>query len=130
MKVVLDTNVIVSGIFWRGIPAKILELWVKDHIHVIVTGDILDEYFRVIKSLDTQNIVSESWVVFIAENAVIVSDRDTVKICRDPHDNKFINCAITGKADYIVSGDADLLSLNYFQDIKILNPSSFFSLFN
>jgi uncharacterized protein len=129
VKVVLDTNVIVSGIFWRGTPYHILELWIHDDIQVLATESILNEYNRVIKSIDTQGKVSKSWLTFIAENATIVSDQEILKICRDPHDDKFINCAVTGKADYLVSGDDDILSLKSFPNIKIISPSEFYNLF-
>ena len=48
MKIVLDTNVLVSGIFWGGIPFRILEHWISDDIEIIATPDILNEYVRVI----------------------------------------------------------------------------------
>jgi len=49
MKIVLDTNVLISGIFWKGAPSKILELWTKDKIQIVVNKKILDEYFRILQ---------------------------------------------------------------------------------
>jgi len=125
MKIVLDTNVLVSGIYWGGLPHKILDHWINNHIDVIVTKDILDEYARVIRKIGGDSLISEKWIVFIVENSILIQEKNIVKICRDPFDDMFINCAIAGNARYIVSGDKDLLSIKQFDKIQIVRVSEF-----
>jgi putative PIN family toxin of toxin-antitoxin system len=125
MKVVLDTNVFVSGIFWGGPPHKILELWASDKIQVLITKKILEEYFKTIQKIDSDKKVLLKWTAFVTENSVVLEDKNMVDICRDPGDNKFLNCAFVGKADYLISGDDDLLIFQQVGLVRILNPSRF-----
>ncbi|MEK7547868.1 MAG: putative toxin-antitoxin system toxin component, PIN family [Patescibacteria group bacterium] len=125
MKIVLDTNVFISGIFWNGYPHQILMLWVSNKINILVTKKILSEYFRILNKIDCSKDITKKWGAFIIENSLLLEDKELVQFCRDPEDNKFLNCAITGGANYIVSGDNDLLSLKVIGSIKIVNPSQF-----
>ena len=65
----------------------------------------------------------------LLREAELVSATETITICRDPKDNKFLDLAVAGKADYIVSGDMDLLVLHPFQGIQILSPRAFVTTF-
>ena len=125
MKVVLDTNTLVSGIFWKGTPHTVVRAWAESVFEVIISQDILEEYLAVLKRLDPKGDMAESWTVFISENATVVSGRYRLKLSRDPADDKFIVAAILGRADYIVSGDKDLLSLHDRSPVPILNPRKF-----
>ncbi|MFA5994911.1 MAG: putative toxin-antitoxin system toxin component, PIN family [Patescibacteria group bacterium] len=64
MRVVLDTNVIISGIFWKGAPAQILELWANKKIEVLVTDKILHEYFLLLERMDPTNAIVNKWKIF------------------------------------------------------------------
>ena len=127
MRIVLDTNVLISGIFWNGTPAKILELWVQEHFQILITQSILDEYnstlYRVSKG-KKDNLVN-AWMLFVVENGIVVNVRKKFKLSADPDDNKFIDCAVSGGADYIVSGDAHLLDLISVLNVKVLKPNEF-----
>lgn len=125
MKIVLDTNVFISGVFWKGSPYEVLALWAQNKIQVVVSGKIVDEYLRVIHSIDKTGSVAKKWGVFVIENSIVVEHRDILKICRDPDDDKFLNCAIIGSADYIVTGDNDLLVLGMVGETKIVNSAKF-----
>lgn len=129
MKVVLDTNVLISGIFWQGSPHQVLQLWAEQKFSVVATESILNEYIRVLEKIDTAGTVTKQWSIFIARYAEIVPDKSILKICRDPFDDIFINCALLGKADYIISGDNDLLVLEQVMTIPIIEPSSFLKSF-
>lgn len=109
MKIVLDTNVFISGIFWDGSPHKVLSLWAKNKISLLVTKKILNEYFRVLHRIDKNGDIARKWGAFVLANSLILEDKELVRICRDPEDNKFLNCAIVGEANYLVSGDDDLV---------------------
>jgi len=124
MKLVLDTNVLVSGIFWNGQPARILELWTEGVFDLIVSYEILDEYKRILRKIGIKyasNDLAESWIEFISQNAILVDSPEIFKGCRDPHDNKFIDCAIASRAKIIISGDEDLLSIKKVGNIIVVD---------
>lgn len=127
MKIVLDTNVLVSGIFWTGVPYKILEYWSHGCFDLLVTEDILKEFERTLFKLSkgkNAQLVS-NWLNLIAENSLLVSVGKKYRLSNDPDDDKFIDCAIAGKALYIISGDADLLDIGMVMGISIIGPSEF-----
>ena len=127
MKVILDTNVLVSGIFWGGAPRSILELWAKERIEVAVSPLILKEYERVLAEMERkkQTDLSESWLAFIVRNSILIHPEGTFRLCRDPHDDKFLHCAVSAGANALVSGDKDLLALKKVSETEILTPKAF-----
>ncbi|MBI2634365.1 putative toxin-antitoxin system toxin component, PIN family [Candidatus Peregrinibacteria bacterium] len=125
MKIILDTNVFISGIFWSGSPHQVVALWALNKIHLIVTKKILSEYLHILHKIDSKGDIAKKWGTFVLENSQILEDKELVKICRDTEDNKFLNCAIIGRADYLVSGDDDLLCLKKIGSTKIITPSKF-----
>ena len=125
MKIVLDTNVFISGIFWTGAPHRVLTLWAQNKVTLLVTKSILSEYLRVLHKMDIQGDLAKKWGVFVLENSIIVEDKTITTICRDPDDDKFLNGAIVGGAKYLVSGDDDLLSLKKIESTEIINPIQF-----
>lgn len=129
MRVVLDTNIFVSGIFWNGPPSEVLHLWANRKFDLTVSEKIINEYFRVLSSLDKDSGLASQWLLFVLKNAHIVPSRNLIQKSRDASDDIFLNCAVVGNASYIVSGDNDLLSLKKIQGIPILSPRMFLSLF-
>lgn len=127
MRVVIDTNVLASGIFWKGSPSRILERWAKDEVQVFTTLELLKEYQETLEELDQSpgKTLARHWLLFVAQNSTIISPKTAVKICRDPDDDKILDCALSAGAKYIVSGDKDLLSLGRFQSVEIVTPSAF-----
>lgn len=95
MKVVLDTNVLVSGIFFGGVPGKILDTWTDRKFEVYVTPNILGEYTSVISAYSRKlaESLKDYWITALTEHAHHVLDPKTYsRICRDPHDDKFLYC--------------------------------------
>ncbi|MBI2110785.1 putative toxin-antitoxin system toxin component, PIN family [Candidatus Woesearchaeota archaeon] len=116
IKVVLDTNVFISSIFWIGNPHKIVEL----AFDKIVEEKILKRDFK-----EDQAFV-ERQIALILEYAKIVRPINKLEIVKaDPDDNKILECAFTAKADYIVSGDPHLYTIKEVAGIKILKPKEF-----
>jgi putative PIN family toxin of toxin-antitoxin system len=115
MKVILDAHILISGIFFKGPPSKILDAWKKGVIRFVLSEDIIREYVRVAERISIQYEGID--IIRILELIVMNSeihepvDRD-ISICRDPSDEKFISCAIAGKTRVIISGDRHLLELN------------------
>ena len=128
MKIVLDTNVLISGIFFSGPPYQILKAWQENKFQIAVSGDILTEYHRVAEELSskfpTVNIDKILELFTIYGKMVDVTGFD-VLICEDPDDNMFISCALSSNSKIIVSGDKHLLKISGYEDIKVLTPRSF-----
>jgi putative PIN family toxin of toxin-antitoxin system len=128
MRVVIDTNVVISGIFWKGNPNKILSAWFKDKFVVLISPEIVIEYEKVIKRMDSGLTPGEiqMWIEIIISHSTTIEAPLMLKVVdADPDDNKFIECALFGHAGYIISGDKHLLDLKEYERIKILSPSQF-----
>lgn len=108
MKAVIDTNVFVSGIFWKGPPHKILTAWSKGSFQWIISQSILEEYRRVLAELSNQYplVRTERILELLELNAELVTSVPFVhSICKDPDDDKFLEAALAARAEYVVSGD-------------------------
>ena len=126
MNIVLDTNVLISGIFWGGHPKKILEMVVKGTVKLYATESIVKEYFRIIEKIGKKNpsIVNE-WKMLLLDLLNIIEATEEIAICRDEYDDMFIECAVACGAKYIVSGDEDLLVLEKYREIQIITPKKY-----
>ncbi len=127
MQVVLDTNVLVSGVFWHGPASRILELWANDKIEVVVSPEILMEYQRLLAEMERDKPagLANAWTVFIAQHATVIHPTVHPRLCRDPHDDKFLHCALSAGVRTVISGDKDLLSLGRVADVALLTPAAF-----
>lgn len=126
-RVVLDTNVIVSGIGWGGAPAAILDA-VGDGQLVLVTSEpLLAELRRVLEYPKLAKVIQAGAQLadLVAASGVVVTPTRTLTVVSDDDDNRVLEAAIEGAADYIVSGDTDLLDLGSFRSIPILTPADF-----
>lgn len=125
MRVVLDANVLISGVFWTGAPFRVLEAWVQDEIQVLASPAILREYSEVLRELGgkKKNLrLADAWIIHVFNQAILIDVRSSFRSCRDPDDDMYLACAIDGGADAIVSGDKDLLALDAFNGIPIVTP--------
>jgi len=127
LRVVLDTNIFVSSIFWRGNPHKIVEKALNKEIQIFVSVNIIDELEKVLKrDFEEPEEYIEKQINLILEYSEVVKTDVKVNIVKeDPDDNKIIECAISANADYIITGDNHLLKLKEHRGIKILNPADF-----
>jgi len=128
VKIVLDTNVFVSGVFFSGLPFRILEVWRDGKIQLAVSPEILDEYHRVgeILAEDHPNIDLEPMLDYVIQNAeVFASPPLPEPVCKDPDDDKFLACALASESTVIVSGDKHLLQVSGYQKIEVLKPRDF-----
>ncbi len=130
-RIVLDTNVFIS-ILKKGRLRKILDLWLEDKFVLIVSETILREVVEVVRrpKFNFHSSEIEMLASLILEKALIINPHHLLKVCSDPKDNKFIECAAAGKADYIVSGDSDLLILEKYHKIEIISPANFIQIIN
>ena len=128
MKVCLDTNVLVSGIFWKGLPAKIVALWMNEAFDLLITDSIFDEYQKIIRKIGSKinPFRAETWVRLLGEQAVVIPEMEMQRHwSRDPDDDKFIYCSLAGDVDFLVSGDRDLLELRGKLPLKIVSVKQF-----
>ena len=126
MKVVLDTNVLVSGIFWGGLPEKILLMAIEDKIDVYATEEILSEYFRIIDKIGKKDKeLCSQWKMLLVQLVKIVEPIKKIKICRDPKDDMFLECAVSCGAKYLISGDDDLLSIKEINKTQIITTKDY-----
>jgi len=129
VRIVVDTNVLISGIFFTGAPYKILQAWKENKFQIVFTPDIYSEYVRVAEHISNKypGIDISGILNLITVHAEIIQSTTLpTQVCEDPDDDKFIACALSGKIEFIVSGDKHLLKLSGYEGIKILTPRSFY----
>lgn len=128
MRILIDTNILISALFFGKFPKEFLNEVLKSNFEVCINEQILSEYEKTIakKIARRKNILDEELFekFFVAVKIFEISS--DLKVCRDPDDDKFINCAIDAKAIYIVSGDNDLLTLKNFAGIEIVTAREFY----
>ncbi len=128
MKVILDTNVLISGIFFNGPPYQILRAWRDGKIEFVISPEILEEYERVGEELSSKNpsVNIQSVLNLLTVNSLIVPDQPLPEqVSDDPDDEKFLACAISSNTKTIISGDKHLLKVSGFKEIKVLKPRQF-----
>lgn len=126
-RTVLDTNIIISSAL-GGALVLILERWDKGAFTVIVTSDILREYFEVLNrpKFKLKQETIDKITRYIYQFSEFVIPEEKIKLIEaDPADDKFLEAAIAGKVDFIVSGDTHLLELKEFRSIPILSGREF-----
>ena len=128
MRAVLDTNVVMSAIFFGGTPLKIIRAAFAKKVELVASKAVLSEYREVAERLHEQF----PSVNYRRPLAILESKLTMVRtvalgeaICRDPDDDAILACAIGGNARVICSGDGDLLSLDGFRGLEIMRPSDF-----
>ena len=128
MRIIIDTNLVISGLFFHGLPKKFLVELDQEKFEVCVNDEILSEYEGIIeekKELPKYHLNEELREKFFS-NLHKFEMKSDLKVCRDVKDDKFINCAIDAKAIYIVSGDNDLLTIKNFAGIEIVTAREFY----
>jgi len=131
MKAVFDTNVLVAAFVTEGICAKLLGRARRKQLNLVISPFILKELENVLlKKLSASKEQIKTATKLISEAAQMVSPVSRVSgVCRDPDDDQILSCALSAEADYLVTGDYDLLELKEFRGIRILTPGAFELLF-
>jgi putative PIN family toxin of toxin-antitoxin system len=128
VKIVLDTNVFISGVFFSGSPYQILRAWRNQEFQIVISLEILDEYYRVGEELSDQfpeadlNPILE---LITTKAELIEAALLDEPVCDDPDDDKFFACAIAGGANLIISGDKHLLKMSGYQGVEVIRPRQF-----
>ena len=131
MRILIDTNILISGLYFHGLPKKLLREIDLEKFNICVNEEIISEYTDKIdnKFSKSKYILDKDLREKIFSNFKNFNKVSDLKICRDPDDDKFINCAIDAKAIYIVSGDNDLLTIKNFAGIEIVTAREFYEKF-
>jgi len=132
-RIVCDTNIIISGLFWKGPPRQILERIEQGHNTLFITRILLDELDRVLRYAKLVSILGKAglgrrdilrWLV---QHATIVVPKplDSIAVKADSTDDHVLACAVSSSADAVISGDKHLLDIRSFRGIPILTASRF-----
>jgi putative PIN family toxin of toxin-antitoxin system len=126
---VFDTNTLVSAIlFEHSTPGQALRRALSRG-RVLLSSSTLEELAEVLQREKFARYVTaaerEEFLVAFVERALFVEPMEEVRACRDAKDDKFLELAVSGRAAYIISGDADLLVLHPFRDIAIMTAAEF-----
>ncbi len=128
MKVILDTNVFISGIFFGGPPGKILQDWRDGRFTLVLSPEILQEYQRVAEVLSKKYPpvdLAELLDLIVVEADMIQAEPLKEPVSADPDDDMFIACALASGSRLIVSGDKHLLDVDGYGGIEVLKPKAF-----
>ncbi len=135
LRVVLDTNVLVSGTFWSGQSSHIIKLVEQGKLVLIVSKAILREYDEIIHSEEIRQKVKHHTeraqaALKLAQFGTFVEPKERIRAVKDdPDDDKFLEASIAGNAKYLISKDKNhLLPLKEFRGVKIITPEEFLDL--
>ena len=133
MRVVLDTNVFISGIFWSGnYCSQLIDKWKNKEIELVSSIEIIEELVKTLRNfkiLMPESMIEE-WRNIILNNSIIIKPSTKIDAVKeDPEDNKFIETAVDGKASFIVSQDKHLLNLKEYLGVKIVKPEEAVNIF-
>ncbi len=132
---VIDTNVIISGLLWGGIPGELLLRVENKRNLMFASRPMLDELFAVIQRpkftaiLKCAGLTVADIVYWLTRHATVVLPKPLpeVVILKDPADDIFLACAVSVRADFIVSGNRHLLDLKAYDGIPVVTPKQYIS---
>jgi putative PIN family toxin of toxin-antitoxin system len=132
MKAVLNTNVVISATIIRGgNEDRVLRAWRRGGFDVVLSPAILEEMAR---ALSYERLRRARWMTeaeslallqALGEECVLVSGRSVVRVSRDPDDDKFLAAALEAEAEYVVTGDKDLLAVGTHRGVRVMSPAAF-----
>jgi putative PIN family toxin of toxin-antitoxin system len=128
LKVVLDTNILISAILFGGKPRQILEKAIRGEIRLCLSEEVLEELRGVLGR--SKFGYSPEMIQFIFTELIGIADfvnpSETIEVVlEDPEDNRILECAVEAKANYIISGDSHLLKLSRYLNVEVLNAAAF-----
>ena len=133
MKAVFDTNVLISAFVAEGVCSKLLMRARKRQFHLTTCPFILEEFQNILRgklSATKAEVQAAIQLLHEAAQSVVHPEHTAAGTCRDSDDDNVLDCLITSGADYLVTGDADLLTLKTFAGKPIIRPRDFEMLFS
>jgi uncharacterized protein len=132
VRVVFDTNVLIAAFLTEGVCSKLLVRARRGEFELFLSNDIIQEFERNLRkkfSLTSSEIIDTSTVLVEAAKEIVQKVRPIVPVCRDSDDDKILACAKQVDADYLVTGDQDLLVINRHGRTRIVTPRNFEDIF-
>jgi putative PIN family toxin of toxin-antitoxin system len=130
MRLVLDTNVVASGLLWNGAPAQLIDAARADEVELFSSRVLLAELTRILrrakfaKAITASGVSLDELVLGYAELVTLVVPIEIPPtVLRDPDDDHVLACAVTASAELVVSGDRDLLELKTFREARIVTSA-------
>lgn len=133
VKVVLDTNVLVSALLFKKETSKIVDLWKRGEIIPVVSVETFEEFKKVLEY--PRFTLSKDEIHFIIYKEVlpffeVIEINKVVKgICKNHYDDKFLSCALSANAKYLISGDKELQRVRTYKSLRIIKPSDLLNMF-
>ena len=127
-KVTLDTNILISALGWDGKPRRVFEKVLSDEIELIISEEQFEELCEVLDypRLNFTEEEKDRFKSLIIGVATLIKPSEKINVIKqDPDDNMILEAAVAGQANYIVTGDPDLLVLKEFRGIRILTAKEF-----
>ena len=130
MRVILDTNALVSGVFFGGVPGQIVDAWTRDRVSLVLTPEILEEYARVGREMsvrypDGYEFFARILDVLTLHSPILNAPPLAAPVCADPDDDKFLAAAVASGVQLLISGDQHLLTLSGWHGIAVRTPRQF-----
>lgn len=128
LKIVIDTNVFVSALLGNPTCKEIAELLKQKSFVYLTSFELLDELTKTLqkpKFINLNQDETNKFLRLIRKRAKIIFSDESITLCRDLKDNIVLECALAGKANFIVTGDKDLLALKKLKNISIITPKKF-----
>lgn len=125
IRVVLDTNVIISAVFWRGSPYKVTRKILRGELTLVTSTAILEEVIdRLQNKFNLPAEETEKLRAILLTHSLLVEPTTKLRAVKaDEKDNKIVECAVDGRADFIVTGDTHILELEEYSGIRIVTPA-------
>lgn len=127
IKAVLDTNIFISALFWRGAPYRVVEQGLGGAFIMVTSPDIIQETSRTLtRKFEFPLEDTREFLETIVLGSYVVSPTERLHVVKaDPDDDKIIECAIAGDASFVVSGDRHLLDIENYRSIMMISPQDF-----
>src|SRR3989344_5637541 len=122
LRVVVDTNVFISAIIWKGTPAKVINLWLKDQHCFYISPEILVEIYQILMKFNLPLVMVNQFKDLIEQHSQKIIPEKHFHVVRDEKDNKYLDLCFAANIDYLVTGDKDLLTLKQFKATRIVTP--------
>lgn len=127
LKIVLDTNMFISGFLFHGMIKKVFDLVLKDKLRMYTSSKLKAEILKKFKNFSVTEQKQNETLFFLDKRGTLVNPKIKVTVCRDPEDNFVLELAETAHVDYIITRDKDLLELpdQMWKGTKIVKPEAF-----
>jgi len=124
-RVVIDTNIFISAFIWGGNSKKVVNFWLEEKFILVISPFLLTEILLILRRFNFSSVEIKKLRRVLESHTLRVFPKQQINLCRDPKDNMVLTTCRASRADYLVTGDKDLLSLKKFKSTLIFTPREF-----